>query len=455
MSSSLSPNLERLAVLGDKIHQKKATGKVICITRERRLTAHFGNGQLIWIKDDRHHCVRRWLRVTKGQLSAAMYQQVPQFPNPNQLWESQVLHKFVAEGSLTAKRAIAIVSRAAIETLFVLEDAEPMMCTWRPASGSAKGSQVRLTGQAFRQALENSYELQQNWSLLKMARNRAYDGLILKATHFEQSPGNSSTLLNLQALFKGDRNFWDLLHHFSDNPTAVIRILQHFIQQDILTFQTLGDRPMPTSQGNSGGSTNQTAKHTSSSHSTANPANPGAAIPAGTEDAIASHPIPQNTPQNTPQKSRGQAGVKKVLCIDDSAQDAEMLRQQFGEQGIQVIVCHNPLKAVPLAIKHRPDLILLDLVMPIVNGHETCAQLRRVKRLAGIPIVILTGQHNLGNRLRSKLVKASDFVSKPLTSGKVAHLIQRYLTQLDGQPIVSSPAPASWRSPLPPMPQQG
>ena len=98
------------------------------------------------------------------------------------------------------------------------------------------------------------------------------------------------------------------------------------------------------------------------------------------------------------------------------------------EAGYQFMSIRDPLKALPQLIKRKPDVIFLDLVMPIVNGYEICSQIRRISALNETPIIILTSNDGMIDRLRSKMVGANGFLPKPIDQEKLLSKIKTVLS---------------------------
>jgi two-component system, chemotaxis family, response regulator PixG len=119
-----------------------------------------------------------------------------------------------------------------------------------------------------------------------------------------------------------------------------------------------------------------------------------------------------------------------VMCIDDSPFVCDRLEQIFREVGYQFISVLDSMKAIPVAISKKPQLIFLDLVMPNANGYEICSRLRKVAAFRDTPIVILTGNDGVIDRVRAKVVGATDFLTKPVQSELVLEVAQKYLTSV-------------------------
>ena len=123
-----------------------------------------------------------------------------------------------------------------------------------------------------------------------------------------------------------------------------------------------------------------------------------------------------------------------VLCIDDSPFVCDRLEQIFQQAGYQCISVMDSLKAIPIVIARKPQLIFLDLVMPNANGYEICSRLRKIANFKDTPIVILTGNDGTIDRVRAKVVGATDFLTKPVQSEFVLEIAQKYLVPLQNNP---------------------
>jgi two-component system, chemotaxis family, response regulator PixG len=134
-------------------------------------------------------------------------------------------------------------------------------------------------------------------------------------------------------------------------------------------------------------------------------------------------------------KSKHQLGFKAplIVCIDDSPFVCDRLEQIFQQEGYQFISVMDSLKAIPIVIAKKPELIFLDLVMPNANGYEICSRLRKIGAFQNTPIVILTGNDGVIDRVRAKVVGATDFLTKPVQSELVLEIAQKYL-----QPVLTT-----------------
>ncbi len=95
--------------------------------------------------------------------------------------------------------------------------------------------------------------------------------------------------------------------------------------------------------------------------------------------------------------------------------------------GYEVVIIQEPLSGIATLVKHKPDLIFLDLVMPDTSGYNLCNFLRKTPAFQNTPIIILTSQDGLIDRTRARLAGASDFMTKPPDNQVMLNLVQSYL----------------------------
>ncbi|MGF1488887.1 MAG: response regulator [Prochloraceae cyanobacterium] len=117
-----------------------------------------------------------------------------------------------------------------------------------------------------------------------------------------------------------------------------------------------------------------------------------------------------------------------VACIDDSPQALGVMAEIISRAGFNFISIQDPLQAIPKLLLSSPDIVFLDIGMPLMNGYEVCAQLRRVPELEKIPVVMLTGKDGVVDRVRAKIAGASGFVSKPIKAVRILHSVLRFVT---------------------------
>lgn len=103
----------------------------------------------------------------------------------------------------------------------------------------------------------------------------------------------------------------------------------------------------------------------------------------------------------------------RILVVDDTPEIQELLQIHLETEGYQVLVAGNGQEALAAVAAEAPDLILLDVLMPVMDGYEVCRRLKADEETAFIPIVILTALQDLSHRLRGIELGADDFLTKP------------------------------------------
>ena len=150
--------------------------------------------------------------------------------------------------------------------------------------------------------------------------------------------------------------------------------------------------------------------------------------PAQLEISVPAHSLQNRTTTQS---------IPLIACIDDSLSVYISMEKIITNYGYRCFGIQDPLRIITGLLKNKPDLIFLDLVMPITNGYEVCEQIRKTPSLANIPIVILTGNDGLIDRVRTKFVGANGFLGKPIQASAVTKMIDKYLEDKQSSPVGS------------------
>ncbi|MGQ9493138.1 MAG: response regulator transcription factor [Anaerolineae bacterium] len=104
---------------------------------------------------------------------------------------------------------------------------------------------------------------------------------------------------------------------------------------------------------------------------------------------------------------------KHILVVDDHVEVANLCKRALLAEGYQVTVARNGIEALQLIEKEKPDLAIIDILMPGIDGIELCKSLRAMPGLADLPILFLTGKHDIADKAVAFSVGADDYLTKP------------------------------------------
>jgi DNA-binding response OmpR family regulator len=105
----------------------------------------------------------------------------------------------------------------------------------------------------------------------------------------------------------------------------------------------------------------------------------------------------------------------RALVVEDEPDVAALIRHHLEHEGYEVVLTPNGADAIRLARDQRPDLVLLDLMVPQLNGWEVCRRLKQDPETAAIPIIIVTGRVEEGDKVLGFELGADDYVTKPFS----------------------------------------
>ena len=123
----------------------------------------------------------------------------------------------------------------------------------------------------------------------------------------------------------------------------------------------------------------------------------------------------------------GKNGKKHILVVDDDPLVVKILKDPLERAGYNVNVACHGLEALKKVKEKQPDLIILDILMPLMDGFKVARLLKFDKRFKDIPIIVLTSRATEGERKIGKQVGANEFLYKPFRLPQVLDVVQRYM----------------------------
>ena len=159
--------------------------------------------------------------------------------------------------------------------------------------------------------------------------------------------------------------------------------------------------------------------------------------PTVVNSAVDKKPIASNrTLVKTPASVRQTASAKSkpvVVYVDDNPSDSQVMADIFRGSDYDYVNIPDSLQALPRLLELKPQLIFLDLVMPVVNGYELCAQIRRISMFKDVPIIIMTNNNSIPDRVRARVVGSTGFLGKPIKPKRVLKVVLKHLQSASSQ----------------------
>lgn len=378
------------------LQQQRATGELV-LSIDKKPSSHwrlfFYMGRLAYATGG-HHPVRRWYRAVRSHC--------PDFFEPDwqnyyhidtEYWDTEVLHQAIAAGKISAAQARLVIQSIVQEVFFTFIERPSLEMNWHPG--------VQIAGQStflsIEQVIQEALQLREQWrnqglgSLQELLRDFSPDlAPIIRNADLLQSKVTPQVYRNLTRLMRGKLNLWDIALQMKKPLPAVMRSLLPLLRQGALGLKTVPDAPSPF---------------------TIEPKLP----------SVPEFPV---------------EAKQCIACVDDSPLIINLITEILTPLGYEVLAIEDPLQGIATLLSRKPDLILLDLMMPSTNGYELCNFLRKTTIFNRTPIVILTSRDKMVDRMRAKQVGASEFLTKPPDPDKVITTIERLLTQCD-RPVPS------------------
>ena len=119
---------------------------------------------------------------------------------------------------------------------------------------------------------------------------------------------------------------------------------------------------------------------------------------------------------------------RKVLVVEDNDMNRDMLSRRLQRKGYEVLMAADGLQAILMAESETPDLILLDMSLPVIDGWEAAQRLKASLTTAQVPIIALTAHAMAGDRERALAAGCDDYDTKPVELARLLEKIEALLT---------------------------
>ena len=121
-----------------------------------------------------------------------------------------------------------------------------------------------------------------------------------------------------------------------------------------------------------------------------------------------------------------QQAPTKVLVIDDSNTIRRSAEMYLRQAGYEVILAEDGFDALSKIADHQPRLIFVDIMMPRLDGYQTCAIIKRNAKFANTPVVMLSSKDGVFDKARGRMVGSEDYLTKPFTKDQLLQTVQQF-----------------------------
>jgi two-component system, chemotaxis family, response regulator PixG len=365
-----------------KVYLKSATEKewVFYLYVGRILYATGGN-----------HKVRRWRRnlvICLPKIARNLSEELAgvdvHSPSLQDCWEYELLCLWVEQKKISIEEATKTIRQVLADIFFDVNQAGEV--GFRSVSGSSLNKQlVVLDAQ---KSIVEAWKLWNDWQGAKLENRSPNYAPIIRRPEQLRVRTEPKTYEALTKLLDGEHTFLDLALQMNRDVIQVTRSLMPYIQMKFVEMIEIPDLPLPIALNK---------------------------------------PEDRKTEPPTGLQTRKPKQETLIACIDDSPLICQAMEKIITAEGYKFIGESNDLRALPLMLERKPDLMFIDLLMPNTNGYELCAQLRRLVFFKATPIVIFTSNANLMDKVKAKMVGCTILLNKPVDGKTILKTISQLL----------------------------
>jgi two-component system, chemotaxis family, response regulator PixG len=400
-----------LAWLIEKLDKpsKHVDGEITLRSQTHVWNVHLVRGQVLYVTGGVHP-VRRWDRASRLHCPNWNWgSETSQLPD-KQYWECQVLDRGINQNQLSLVRAKLVIRSSTQECLFELSSQRDLESHWQLNKGETWMScqSIALSSWEMQSLLSRTMKMRQDWQAAGLEQ---FSPTFTPVLQF----GSGSVSLPVPGQYlNGKSTLWDIAAQLEKSVVEVGQSLLPWIEKHVLTLQPIADLPLlPTVKQPAA------ATHAAVGVPLQLPVSPPSELPG-----VVPHTLTDLLPTAIPQQQ------PIIACIDDSPVLAYALRKILVSNGYQMLSIQEPMRGFTQLIDYKPDLILLDLLLPNADGYSICKFLRDTPVFKKTPIIILTGQNTPIDRARAMLAGATAFLGKPPQPEELLQMIRKHLGKL-------------------------
>jgi twitching motility two-component system response regulator PilG len=134
------------------------------------------------------------------------------------------------------------------------------------------------------------------------------------------------------------------------------------------------------------------------------------------------------TEEHTQEKMNGETAgsAVRILVVDDSSTIRRSAESMLTAEGYDVVTAENGFEALSMVARHHPDLIFVDIMMPRLDGYQTCAIIKNNAQYRATPVVMLTSKDGLFDQARGRVVGSDLYLTKPFTKEELLAAVAQH-----------------------------
>jgi two-component system, chemotaxis family, response regulator PixG len=391
MTGTIWPNTIQLSRQLTACNENQFSGKLhVWAGGKQHWNLFFCLGRLIWATG-RVHPHRRWMRIIslycpQGSFKENSFQNIDTDGDGGYHY----LIRLVRQGNITGEQASKAIREASVEVLFdILQQENIGPLSFQTLSKDRLDASLTLLKSE--QVLAQAYQRWQAWSNAGLSRLSPNMTPIIRQSNSLSQSLSETTYQNLLESVNGDRTLRDIAVLTGQDILLLTRALRHYLRQGLLELVFVPDLE---------------------------PARPFGFDERGDRIGIDENQVAEES-SNT--------FGPLIAHVDDRPKECQRMNAILQGSGYRYLGIQNSILALPTLLECKPDLIFLDVVMPVVNGFELCAQIRKTTLLKTTPVVFLTSNDGFFDRTRAKIVRCNAFIEKPADSEKVLAVLTKFL----------------------------